>query len=151
MNTKKAPNEETLKNFSKGIWTREFEKSKSIIDYLLVDDSSESIVKKMIIDDRGQFSIQSDHNWIVSVIGANYMRIKWPTVKKTKWKLEKLTKGGASKFAKAFGEFYDATNGTNLEDLNNNILDCLNRAGEKVVGKTLNGKPTKKKPTTTCT
>ena len=98
----------------------------------------------MVIDDKRQFSIQSDHNWIVSVINANYLRIKCPTVKKTKWKVEKLLGGGAKKFAKAFGDHFVTTSEINLEELNKRIVDSLNKAGEQVVGKTEKGKKKKR-------
>ena len=53
----------------------------------------------MIIDDKRRFSIQSDHNWMVTVIDANYMRVEWPEVKKTRWRISKLKKGGTKLFA----------------------------------------------------
>ena len=145
MNVKNKLINGTLQSFSKGIWTREFQSTKTIIDYLLVDESSEPIIKNMIIDDKRQFSIQSDHNWIVAVIDANYMRVEWPEIKKTRWKVNRLNKGGSKQFAKAFGELHDSTNSTNVEVMNNNILNSLNKAAEKVVGKTTLGNPKKKR------
>ena len=40
---------------------------------------------------------------------------------------------------------HESTNSTNVEEMNNNILNSLNKAAEKVVGKTTLGNPKKKR------
>jgi hypothetical protein len=113
---------------------------------LLVDVESEPIIRSMVIDDECKFSIQSDHNWIVTVVDAKYNRIEWPEVKKSRWNCEKLKGTGAIKFAKAFGKAHDSTKSDNLEEMDMNLLDSLNTAAEEVLGKKVAGKCKKKKP-----
>ena len=55
-----------------GLWTRTDEKSKSVIDYVLIDQDSDSAVDKMVIDEAKEFapksvdSQYSDHNAILA-------------------------------------------------------------------------------------
>ena len=58
---------------AKGLWTRQRCGSKSVLDYAVISKEHLHSVHSMLIDDTGQFSANSDHNWLFLKVTDHFM------------------------------------------------------------------------------
>ena len=77
--------------FAQGLWTYQSSDGKSLsaIDFLITRNSELPMVKHLIIDeDKETNSINTDHNLLISVIQANYIKIQWQRPHRPKWTIK---------------------------------------------------------------
>ena len=123
--------------YAVGKWTWVRGKSKSILDYMLVDEALIQKLKSFVVDD-GTRDIGSDHSWIIGRVKIGKRRRKKirKRVATQKWKINSNTKW--DKFTSRCDELFEEMSGGNEwrdgEEMYGAVVNNLIKAGEEVVG-----------------
>ena len=76
---------------AKGLWTRQRCGSKSVLDYAVISKEHLHSVHSMSINDTGQYSANSDHNWLFLKVSDQFMIQKFNSSikhKKDRWDIK---------------------------------------------------------------
>ena len=61
---------------TKGLWTRQENEKRTVIDYMIMDEELVPWVKALVIDDEREITtLSTDHNFLSSLINFNYTRL----------------------------------------------------------------------------
>ena len=77
-------------NLTRGLWTRQRGKSKTVLDYTAVSEEHLHTVKSLEIDDKGKYGGGSDHNWMFLAVEDKFVRKKRvlnACCRKPRWKI----------------------------------------------------------------
>ena len=78
---------------TKGLWTRQENEKRTVIDYMIMDEELVPWVKALVIDDEREITtLSTDHNFLSSLINLNYTRLKWDKPQNKTWDFVSLDK-----------------------------------------------------------
>ena len=136
-------------NLTKGIWTRQRGKSKTVVDYVAMSEEHLHTVKMLEIDDCGKYGGGSDHNWMFLVVEDRFIRKERMLnccTRKPKWKIGESQDW--STFQEAAREKVKDVDPVNLtvDELASCVSASLLAAGKEAIGLQEQRKDKKSRP-----
>ena len=133
---------------SNGIWTRQERMSRSILDLVICNNEMLKNFKSMVVDDQRELNahVSTDHNLVVTLLGAKYNRITWQKPESLVWNYKEVEE---SKFQEDLSNnlkerMKDGIEKLEVEEINRFLKEALETTREQLLRKTTIS-PTKKR------
>ena len=120
-----------------GKWTRIVGNSRTVVDYILMDQALWNGVDKVVVDEMGHLEVGSDHCWIwldlsdkINKTLGGKRRMKWNIQSSANWDVYR-----AKLESTIMADINGPRNDKSAEEEGKRLMGCIIEAAEQTVGK----------------